>query len=85
MPFKSQTWNELKLLLQELSPRRLRFLAVVLLASLFQGIIDILLVGLLAAADAAASASAVLPKLHGAFFRCFRAAASYAAAASSFV
>ena len=48
MPFKSQTWNELKLLLQELSPRRLRFLAVVLLASLFQGIIDILLVGLLA-------------------------------------
>ena len=48
MPFKSQTWNELKLLLQELSSRRLRFLAVVLLASLFQGIIDILLVGLLA-------------------------------------
>ena len=48
MPFKSQTWNELKLLLQELSPRRLRFLALVLLASLFQGIIDILLVGLLA-------------------------------------
>ena len=48
MPFKSQTWNELKLLLQELSSRRLRFLAVVLLASLFQGIVDILLVGLLA-------------------------------------
>lgn len=48
MPFKSQTWNELKLLLQELSPTRLRFLALVLLASLFQGIIDILLVGLLA-------------------------------------
>ena len=48
MPIKSQTWNELKLLLEELSPRRLRFLAVVMLASLFQGIIDILLVGLLA-------------------------------------
>ena len=48
MPFKSQTWNELKLLLQELSSRRLQFLAVVLLASLFQGIVDILLVGLLA-------------------------------------
>ena len=48
MPFQSQTWNELKLLLQELSSRRLRFLSVVLLASLFQGIIDILLVGLLA-------------------------------------
>ena len=48
MPIKSQTWNELKLLLEELSPRRVRFLAVVMLASLFQGIIDILLVGLLA-------------------------------------
>lgn len=48
MPIKSQTWNELKLLLEELSPRRVGFLAVVMLASLFQGIIDILLVGLLA-------------------------------------
>ena len=48
MPLKSQTWTELKLLLQELSPKRLRYLALVLLASLFQGIIDILLVGLLA-------------------------------------
>jgi len=48
MPLKSQTWNELKILLQELPPRRLRFLGLVLLASLFQGIVDILLVGLLA-------------------------------------
>ncbi len=48
MPLKSQTWNELKLLLQELSPRRVRFLGLVLLASFVQGLIDILLVGLLA-------------------------------------
>ena len=48
MPLKSQTWNELKLLLQELSPRRLRFLGLVLLASFVQGLIDIFLVGLLA-------------------------------------
>ena len=48
MQLKSQTWNELKLLLQELSPRRLRFLGLVLLASFVQGLIDILLVGLLA-------------------------------------
>ena len=48
MQLKSQTWNELKLLLQELSPRRLRFLGLVLMASFVQGLIDILLVGLLA-------------------------------------
>ena len=48
MQLKSQTWNELKLLLQELSPRRLRFLGLVLIASFVQGLIDILLVGLLA-------------------------------------
>ena len=48
MPLKSQTWNELKLLLQELPPRRLRFLGLVLLASFVQGLIDIFLVGLLA-------------------------------------
>ena len=48
MPLKSKTWNELKLLLEELSPQRLRFLCFVLAASLFQGIIDILLIGLLA-------------------------------------
>ena len=48
MQLKSQTWNELKLLLQELSPRRLRFLGLVLMASFVQGLIDVLLVGLLA-------------------------------------
>ncbi len=48
MLLKSQTWNELKLLLRELPPKRLRFLALVLLVSLLQGLIDILLVGLLA-------------------------------------
>ena len=48
MLLKSQTWNELKLLLRELPPKRLRFLALVLLASLLQGLIDIFLVGLLA-------------------------------------
>ena len=48
MFLKSQTWDELKLLLRELPPKRLRFLALVLLASLLQGLIDIFLVGLLA-------------------------------------
>ena len=48
MQLKSQTWNELKLLLQELSPKRLRFLGLVLTASFVQGLIDIFLVGLLA-------------------------------------
>ena len=48
MPLKSKTWKELKLLLEELSPQRLRFLCFVLAASLFQGIVDILLIGLLA-------------------------------------
>ena len=45
---QSQTWNELSTLLRELSPKRRKFLVVVLVASLFQGVIDILLVGLLA-------------------------------------
>ena len=45
---QSQTWNELSTLLRELSPKRRKFLAVVLIASLFQGVIDMLLVGLLA-------------------------------------
>ncbi|WP_250395262.1 ABC transporter ATP-binding protein [Synechococcus sp. MU1655] len=48
MHLKSQTWNELKLLLQELPSKRLRYLILVLLASLVQGLIDILLIGLLA-------------------------------------
>ena len=48
MFLKSQTWNELKLLLRELPPKRLRFLVLVLLASLLQGLVDIFLVGLLA-------------------------------------
>ena len=48
MFLKSQTWNELKLLLRELPPKRLRSLSLVLLASLFQGLIDIFLVALLA-------------------------------------
>lgn len=48
MPLKSKTWKELKLLLEELSPKRLRFFYIVLGATLVQGIIDILLIGLLA-------------------------------------
>lgn len=48
MPLQSQTWNELRTLLRELSPKRRKFLVVVLVASLFQGVIDMLLVGLLA-------------------------------------
>ena len=45
---QSQTWKELSTLLRELSPKRRKFLVVVLVASFFQGVIDILLVGLLA-------------------------------------
>ena len=45
---QSQTWRELQVLLRELAPERRRFLAVVLLASLMQGFVDIFLVGLLA-------------------------------------
>ena len=45
---QSQTWNELSTLLRELSPKRQKFLGLVLLASLIQGIVDIFLVGLLA-------------------------------------
>ena len=45
---QSQTWKELKFLLRELAPERRRFLALVLLASLMQGLVDIFLVGLLA-------------------------------------
>ena len=44
---QSQTWKELSTLLRELSPKRRKFLVVVLVASFFQGVIDILLVGLL--------------------------------------
>ena len=47
-PFQSQTWAELQVLLRELSPKRRRFLGVVLLCSFFQGLLDIFLVGLLA-------------------------------------
>ena len=45
---QSRTWNELRFLLRELAPERRRFLALVLLASLLQGLVDIFLVGLLA-------------------------------------
>ena len=45
---QSQTWRELQVLLRELAPERRRFLVLVLLASLLQGLVDIFLVGLLA-------------------------------------
>jgi ATP-binding cassette subfamily B protein len=48
MPLRSQTWRDLRRLLKELPPGRLRFLVVVLAASFLQGLMDILLVGLLA-------------------------------------
>lgn len=48
MPLRSQTWRDLRRLLRELPPSRLRFLVVVLVASFLQGLMDILLVGLLA-------------------------------------
>lgn len=45
---KSQTWLVMRKLFGELPPRRLRFLGVVLIISLLQGVVDILLAGLLA-------------------------------------
>ena len=48
MPVQSQTWTDLGRLLNELPSKRIRFLIVVLLAAVFQGLMDILLVGLLA-------------------------------------
>ena len=48
MPLRSQTWRDLRRLLKQLPPSRLRFLVVVLVASFLQGLMDILLVGLLA-------------------------------------
>ena len=46
--FKSQTWTELSALLGKLPRRRKRLLGLVLLASFFQGVLDILLIAFLA-------------------------------------
>jgi ATP-binding cassette subfamily B protein len=48
MPFRSQTWDQLRLLFRELPPNRIRLLGLVLVASVFQGVLDMLLVGLMA-------------------------------------
>ena len=48
MPFQSQTWNNLSQLLGELPRRRVRLLVVVLIASLVQGLVDVVLVAMLA-------------------------------------
>ena len=48
MPVRSKTWRDLRRLLNELPPSRVRFLGLVLAASFLQGLMDILLVGLLA-------------------------------------
>jgi len=48
MPFQSQTWNNLSQLLGELPRRRVRLLVVVLIASLVQGVVDVVLVAMLA-------------------------------------
>ncbi len=48
MPVRSKTWRDLRRLLNELPPSRVRFLVFVLAASFLQGLMDILLVGLLA-------------------------------------
>ena len=48
MPVRSKTWRDLGRLLNELPPSRVRFLVLVLAASFLQGLMDILLVGLLA-------------------------------------
>ncbi len=48
MLLQSQTWNELRQLLRQLPSKRINLLSFVLLASFFQGLLDMLLVGLLA-------------------------------------
>ena len=48
MPLQSQTWSNLSQLLRELPRRRVRLLILVLSASLFQGLLDVFLVALLA-------------------------------------
>ena len=48
MPLRSQTWRDLRRLLRELPATRVRFLLVILAASFLQGLMDILLVALLA-------------------------------------
>ena len=48
MPLQSQTWSNLSQLLRALPQRRVRLLVLVLIASLFQGLLDVFLVALLA-------------------------------------
>lgn len=48
MPLQSQTWSNLSQLLHALPQRRVRLLVLVLIASLFQGMLDVFLVALLA-------------------------------------
>jgi ATP-binding cassette subfamily B protein len=48
MAFRSKTWENIRLLLRELPPQSNRLLGLVLLASFFQGLLDMLLVGLMA-------------------------------------
>jgi ATP-binding cassette, subfamily B, bacterial len=48
MPLQSQTWSNLSQLLRALPQRRIRLLVLVLIASLFQGLLDLFLVALLA-------------------------------------
>lgn len=48
MPLQSQTWRNLSQLLHALPQRRVRLLVLVLIASLFQGMLDVFLVALLA-------------------------------------
>jgi ATP-binding cassette subfamily B protein len=48
MPLQSQTWSNLSQLLRALPQRRVRLLVLVLIASLFQGMLDVFLVALLA-------------------------------------
>ncbi|MFM9048308.1 MAG: ABC transporter ATP-binding protein [Cyanobium sp.] len=48
MRLQSQTWDQLQLLLRELPTRRMGLLGLVLLASVFQGLMDMLLVALIA-------------------------------------
>ena len=47
MPLRSQTWTELRRLFNELPSKRVRLLGVVLVASFLQGLMDVVLVGMM--------------------------------------
>ena len=47
MLLRSQTWRELRRLFNELPAKRVRLLVIVLIASFLQGLMDVVLVGMM--------------------------------------